>query len=116
VCARTGCGLLLDVNNVFVSAANHGFDPFAYLDGIPTHHVRQIHLAGHSRGDALLIDTHDQPVPDGVWALYAHAVARCGPVATMIERDADIPPLADLLAELAIARRLGRNSTMMEAA
>jgi hypothetical protein len=116
VCARTGCGLLLDVNNVFVSAANHGFDPFAYLDGIPAHHVRQIHLAGHSRGDALLIDTHDQPVPDGVWALYAHAVARCGPVATMIERDADIPPLADLLAELAIARRLGRNSTMMEAA
>jgi hypothetical protein len=106
VCARTGCGLLLDVNNVFVSAANHGFDPFAYLDGIPAHHVRQIHLAGHSRGDALLIDTHDQPVPDGVWALYAHAVVRCGPVATMIERDADIPPLAELLAELALARRL----------
>jgi hypothetical protein len=68
--------------------------------------VRQIHLAGHSQGDGLLIDTHDQPVPDGVWTLYAHAVARCGPVATMIERDADIPPLSRLLAELALARRL----------
>lgn len=106
MCERTGCGLLLDVNNVFVSAANHGFDPFAFLDGIPARHVRQIHLAGHSQGDGLLIDTHDQPVPDGVWALYAHAVARCGPVATMIERDADIPPLSELLAELALARRL----------
>jgi hypothetical protein len=106
MCERTGCGLLLDVNNVFVSACNHGFDPFAYLDGIPARHVRQIHLAGHSQGDGLLIDTHDQPVPDGVWALYAHAVARCGPVATMIERDADIPPLSDLLAELALARRV----------
>jgi hypothetical protein len=106
MCERTGCGLLLDVNNVFVSACNHGFDPFAYLDGIPAQHVRQIHLAGHSQGDGLLIDTHDQPVPDGVWTLYAHAVARCGPVATMIERDADIPPLSRLLAELALARRL----------
>jgi hypothetical protein len=106
MCERTGCGLLLDVNNVFVSACNHGFDPFAYLDGIPAQHVRQIHLAGHSQGDGLLIDTHDQPVPDGVWPLYAHAVARCGPVATMIERDADIPPLSHLLAELALARRL----------
>jgi hypothetical protein len=105
MCERTGCGLLLDVNNVFVSATNHGFDPLAYLDGIPARHVRQIHLAGHSQGDGLLIDTHDQPVPDGVWALYAHAVARCGPVATMIERDADIPPLSDLLTELAVARR-----------
>jgi uncharacterized protein (UPF0276 family) len=106
MCERTGCGLLLDVNNVFVSAANHGFDPFAFLDGIPAQHVRQIHLAGHSQGDGLLIDTHDQPVPDGVWSLYAHAITRCGPVATMIERDADIPPLSELLAELALARRL----------
>ena len=116
MCERTGCGLLLDVNNVFVSAANHGFDPFAFLDGIPARHVRQIHLAGHSQGDGLLIDTHDQPVPDGVWSLYAHAVARCGPVATMIERDADIPPLSELLAELALARRLGTWPTLQEAA
>jgi uncharacterized protein (UPF0276 family) len=107
LCERTGCGLLLDVNNVFVSATNHGFDPIAYLDGIPADRVRQIHLAGHSQGAELLIDTHDQPVPASVWDLYAHVLPRLGPVATMIERDDAIPPLADLLAELAIARRIG---------
>lgn len=104
VCARTGCELLLDVNNVFVSASNHGFDPIAYLAGIPAHRVRQIHLAGHSQGRELLIDTHDKPVSDAVWSLYATALERLGPVATMIERDDDIPPLAELLAELDIAR------------
>ena len=104
MCARTGCHLLLDVNNIHVSATNHGFDPSAYLAGIPADRVRQIHLAGHSQGQSLLIDTHDQPVPDSVWAPYEAALARLGPVATMIERDDDIPPLADLLAELDIAR------------
>jgi uncharacterized protein (UPF0276 family) len=103
---RTGCGLLLDVNNVFVSASNHGFDPQDFLRGVPMECVRQIHLAGHSQGDGLLIDTHDGPVPDPVWSLYAQTIARCGPVATMIERDGDIPPLADLLTELDVARRL----------
>lgn len=107
LCARTGCGLLLDVNNVFVSASNHGFDAIAYLDGVPHDRVRQIHLAGHSQGEELLIDSHDQPVPVSVWDLYAHVLPRLGPVATMIERDDNIPPLADLLAELAIARRIG---------
>ena len=92
VSTRTGCGLPLDVNDVHVSAANRGFDPFAYLDGIPAQHVRQVHRAGRNQGGGLLVDTHDQPVPDGVWFLYAHAVARRGPVATMIERDADIRP------------------------
>jgi len=106
LCARTGCGLLLDVNNVFVSASNHGFDPLAYLDGIPHARVRQIHLAGHSQGSELLIDTHDQPVPDPVWKLYAHVLPRLGPVATMIERDDAIPPLHELLAELGTARRI----------
>nr|WP_315382846.1 DUF692 domain-containing protein [uncultured Sphingomonas sp.] len=106
LCARTGCELLLDVNNVFVSATNHGFDAHAYLAGIPAARVRQIHLAGHSRGEALLIDTHDRPVPDPVWTLYAEALARVGPVATMIERDDAIPPLADLLAELEHARAI----------
>lgn len=101
---RTGCGLLLDVNNVFVSAANHGFDPIAYLDGIPAARVRQIHLAGHSQGSELLIDTHDSPVCASVWDLYAHVLPRLGPVATMIERDDDIPPLHELLAELDVAR------------
>lgn len=103
---RTGCGLLLDVNNIFVSASNHGFDPHDFLRGVPLERVQQIHLAGHSQGDGLLIDTHDSAVSDAVWSLYAHAIDRCGNVATMIERDGDIPPLADLLAELDTARRL----------
>lgn len=106
MCARTGCDLLLDVNNIFVSAMNHGFDAIAYLDGVPANRVRQIHLAGHSQGIDMLIDTHDQPVPQPVWDLYAAACRRVGPVATMIERDDNIPPLADLLAELDIARAL----------
>jgi len=106
LCARTGCGLLLDVNNIFVSAANHGFDAIAYLDGIPAERVHQIHLAGHSQGRELLIDTHDQPVPPSVWTLYAAALARLGPVATMIERDDAIPPLGELLAELDMARAI----------
>jgi uncharacterized protein (UPF0276 family) len=104
---RTGCGLLLDVNNVFVSAANHGFDPIACLDAVPADRVRQIHLAGHSQGREMLIDTHDKPVPPSVWDLYAHVMPRLGPVATMIERDDDIPPLPELLDELDIARAIG---------
>jgi uncharacterized protein len=101
---RTGCYLLLDVNNIYVSGTNHGFDPFAYLAGIPADRVRQMHLAGHSKGRDLLIDTHDEPVPDPVWAIYQAACERFGPRASMIERDDNIPPLADLLAELDIAR------------
>jgi uncharacterized protein len=104
---RTGCYLLLDVNNIYVSAINHGFDAQAYLDGIPVDRVRQVHLAGHSAGrDGLLIDTHDMPVPDGVWALFAKAMARLGPVATMIERDDDIPELGVLLDEMNAARAI----------
>ena len=109
IATESGCGLLLDVNNVFVNAHNHGFDAVAFLDRLPRGAVRQIHLAGHSedaRGSGLLIDTHDAPVPDGVWSLYAEAVRRFGEVPAMIERDDHIPPLADLLAELDIARRL----------
>ena len=101
---RTGCALLLDVNNVYVSASNHGFDAQAFLLGIPADRVRQIHLAGHTQGKDLLIDTHDSPVADGVWALYEQAVKLTGPVATMIERDDNIGPLHELLDELAIAR------------
>jgi uncharacterized protein len=75
--ARTGCYLLLDINNIYVSGTNHGFDPKVYLEAIPADRVRQIHLAGHSAGrDGLLIDTHDQPVPDGVWSLYADVIDR----------------------------------------
>ena len=100
---RTGCYLLLDVNNVFVSAHNHGFDARDYLAGLPLDRVRQIHLAGHEPGE-IIVDTHDREVSDGVWALYAEAIARTGPVATMIERDDKIPPLPELLLELDRAR------------
>jgi len=112
---RTGCDLLLDVNNIYVSATNHGMNVNAYLNGIPAERVRQIHLAGHSQGPGLLIDTHDQPVPGSVWALYALALERLGPVATMIERDDNIPPLADLMLELSIARNLGLSARALSA-
>jgi uncharacterized protein (UPF0276 family) len=104
LCRRSGCELLLDVNNIFVSATNHGFDAITFLNGIPADRVRQIHLAGHSQGRDLLIDTHDGPVPGSVWQLYGAGLSRLGPVATMIERDDNIPPLADLLAEMDVAR------------
>ena len=109
VAERADCWILLDVNNVYVSAHNHGFDPLAYLDGVPRERVRQIHLAGHSHNGSLIIDTHDHPVPDPVWALYVEAVARLGPVSTMIERDDDIPPLGVLLEELTRARSLAES-------
>jgi uncharacterized protein (UPF0276 family) len=97
---RADCELLLDVNNVYVSAVNHGYDPHTFIDAVPAHRVRQIHLAGHEVGEQGLIDTHDHPVCEAVWSLYRHTVARLGPVPTMIERDDHIPPLAELVAEL----------------
>jgi uncharacterized protein (UPF0276 family) len=106
VAERADCLILLDINNIYVSAHNHGFSPIEYLDGIPASRVQQFHLAGHEQGGALLIDTHDAPVVDPVWALYIEAVRRYGKVSTMIERDDHIPPLAELLAELEHARRL----------
>ena len=112
---RTGCYLLLDVNNIYVSGTNNGFDPYDYLAGVPTDRVRQIHLAGHSQGNGRLIDTHDQPVPDPVWDLFSRIYPRLGPVAAMIERDDNIPPLDDLLEELDFARRLAAD-TMVTAA
>lgn len=104
---RTGCYLLLDVNNVYVSAVNHGFDPLAFLAGIPVDRVRQVHLAGHTPGE-ILIDTHDRPVCADVWGLYTEACRRFGPVATMIERDDAVPPLGELLAELQQARNISQ--------
>lgn len=106
IAERADCNILLDVNNVYVSASNHNYDPLAYLDGVPPGRVHQIHLAGHSHNGSLIIDTHDHPVPDPVWTLYSQALARLGPVSTMIERDDDIPPFAELLAELEKARAL----------
>ena len=105
--AETGCGLLLDVNNVYVNAHNHGIDPIDYFNALPAPAVKQIHLAGHSAdalGSGLLIDTHDAPVCAEVWSLYGQAMRHFGQVPTMIERDDHIPPLDALLAELDIAR------------
>jgi uncharacterized protein (UPF0276 family) len=106
VAEAADCGILLDVNNVFVNACNHGFDARAFLDAVPAERVFQIHLAGHSVDGALRIDTHDAQVCDEVWSLYAHALARLGPVSTLIEWDDRIPPLAVLEAEAARARKL----------
>ena len=97
---RADCGLLVDVNNVFVSAHNHGFDAHTFLAGLPARRVGQIHLAGHSEDGPLLLDTHDHPVRDEVWALYHEAVRRFGPVSTNIERDDDLPPWQELVAEV----------------
>jgi len=104
--ARTGCRLLLDVNNVYVSSRNHGFDPREFLDGVPVAAVQQFHLAGHLDLGTHVIDTHDAPVRDEVWTLYAHALRRFGAVSTLLERDDQIPPLAELVAELDHARRI----------
>lgn len=108
VAARTGCGLLLDVNNVMVSAVNHRTDPFAYIDRFPVERVGEIHLAGYDEaidgaGDRLLIDAHGSPVSDDVSALYRHTIHRAGPLPTLIEWDNDVPAFAVLLAEAARA-------------
>jgi uncharacterized protein len=103
---RTDCLLLLDVNNVFVSGMNHDFDQRAFIESIPVDRVVQFHLAGHSEGETCLIDTHDQPVCEEVWTLYGKALERFGAVSTMIERDDNIPPLAELVAELDTARAI----------
>ncbi len=100
------CLILLDINNLFVSAHNHAYEPRQYIDAVPASRVRQLHLAGHSVSGPLLIDTHDHPVSDAVWDLYRYALRRLGPVATMIERDGAIPELAQMLQELDRARAI----------
>ena len=104
VAKRTGCGLLLEVNNVFISATNQQWDRFAYIDTFPLRHVKEIHLAGFKpeeddKGRPLLIDTHDRPVDHEVWDLYEYVTLRTGPVPTLIEWDSDLPSLEELLAE-----------------
>lgn len=101
---RTGCWLLLDVNNIYVSGFNHGFDPISFIQGIPRDRVVQMHLAGHSHRDGFIVDTHDSPVSDEVWALYRTALQQFGPVSTIIERDDNIPPLQEMILELDKAR------------
>jgi uncharacterized protein (UPF0276 family) len=110
VAQRSGCGILLDINNIYVSASNHGFDAKTYIDAIPADLVGEIHLAGFERCDDFLIDTHGQPVHAPVWDLYAYALERLGPQPTLIEWDTDIPDLAVLQGEAAKAARLLRRA------
>jgi uncharacterized protein len=111
IALRTGCGLLLDVNNVFVSATNHGYAALDYLSDFPLGEVAEIHLAGHTRqnddeGELLLIDSHDKPVAGAVWKLYEIVMSRCGPIPTLIEWDSQIPPWPILRAEAAAAQAI----------
>lgn len=111
IARRTGCGLLLDINNVFVSATNHGFSPLDYLSDFPLSRVGEIHLAGHSEqaddeGDRLLIDSHDCPVGDAVWSLFERVIAKCGPIPTLVEWDSKIPDWPVLKAEAAAAQAI----------
>ena len=111
---RTGCGLLLDVNNLFVCASNHAFDPRGWLDGYPLEAVEEIHVAGHAVDDAdghpIRVDDHGSPVIEEVWSLYREVIGRRGPVPTLIERDANLPPFEELLAEAHHADRLARET------
>lgn len=110
VARRSGCEILLDINNIYVSARNHDFNPQDYLDGIAKEKVKQFHLAGHSDYGDYVIDTHDHPVADPVWQLYQKALQRFGWISTMIERDDNIPPLAELLAEVDTARAIANKT------
>lgn len=108
---RTGCGLLLDVNNVFVSATNHGFSALTYLADFPLDQVGEIHLAGHAKqaddeGDLLLIDSHDGPVSDAVWKLFEIVIGQCGPIPTLVEWDSAIPDWPILKAEAVAAQAI----------
>jgi uncharacterized protein (UPF0276 family) len=118
---RTGCGLLLDINNVFVSAKNHGTQPLAYLDSFPFDRVKEIHLGGHDEevddvGAPLLIDTHGSPIAGGVWTLYAHVIARTGALPTLIEWDNDVPDWPTLLAEAVVAHNILADASRASAA
>ena len=108
VANRADCWLLFDVNNVYVSAYNHGFSADDFLNGVPRDRVVQFHVAGHSHEESHIVDTHDHPVCDEVWDVYRAAVAHFGPVSTMIERDDNIPPLTELVDELDHARGIAR--------
>jgi uncharacterized protein (UPF0276 family) len=109
VANEANCLILLDINNIYVSAFNHAFDPHAYLNAIPIERVQQFHLAGHTNNTDHIIDTHDANIIESVWELYKAAVKRFGNVATMIERDDNIPPLQELLIELDYAKKISHN-------
>ena len=107
---RADCNLLLDINNIYVSSFNHGFNPHEFLKGIPAKRVKQFHLAGHLNLGTHIVDTHDHPIIDSVWELYAEALRLYGPVSTLIERDDHIPELPDLVAELNQARKIAKET------
>lgn len=111
VALRADCNILLDINNIYVSSVNHGFDALTYLQAMPKSRVSQLHLAGHSDLGSHLIDTHDHPIVAPVWDLYARAVGLLGDVPTMIERDDNIPELSELVAELDVARSIAASHT-----
>jgi uncharacterized protein (UPF0276 family) len=106
LCESTGSLLLLDINNVYVSAFNHGFDAMDFINGIPTKYVQQFHLAGHTNKGSHIIDTHDEPIIEPVWSLFQEALQRFGKISTLIERDDRFPPLAELLSECDRAKQL----------
>lgn len=106
VAAEADCGLLLDINNVYVNGRNHGFDPEEYLAGLDPGRVVQFHISGHEDHGDHILDTHDRPVADGVWQLFRSAIRRFGPCPTILERDEHIPPLAELLTEMEVAQRI----------
>ena len=105
VVERADCGVLLDVNNIYVSSRNHSFDPIEYVNSVPAERVAQIHIAGHSKFEKYTLDTHDHPVIDPVWALYGRAIERCGPTATLLEWDDNIPSFEEVHREASKANR-----------
>jgi uncharacterized protein (UPF0276 family) len=115
VAEEADCLMLLDINNIYVSARNHHFNPVDYVHGVPSERVQQFHLAGHTDYGDYVIDTHDHPVVDPVWNLYEEALRHFGPVSTMIERDDQMPPFGELMDELNRARSIG-NSVLSDAA
>jgi uncharacterized protein (UPF0276 family) len=102
---KADCGILLDVNNIYVSSQNHGFNPMDYVNSIPAERVAQIHIAGHSKFEKYILDTHDHPVLDPVWKLYARAIERCGPTATLLEWDDNIPSFEEVHTEALKAKQ-----------
>ncbi|MGM9452047.1 MNIO family bufferin maturase [Legionella bozemanae] len=111
---QADCYILLDINNIYVSSVNHQFNPIDYIMAMPAQRVAQIHLAGHSNHGDYIIDTHDAPVIQPVWNLYAAALQRLGPISSMIERDDNMPPFAELLAEINQARRIAESILVEE--
>jgi uncharacterized protein (UPF0276 family) len=105
VVERADCGILLDVNNIYVSSQNHEFDPYDYLNNVPHERVGQIHVAGHSKFEKYILDTHDHPVLDPVWKMYAHAIKLCGPTNTLLEWDAHIPSFEEVHREALKAKK-----------